>query len=112
MMMKSLHCVSSELIKLPYYDGLTNVAKFLDAFEHEAPKDHHFQALDLALRATPARWWGAYKHGFDGWRDYRRMMRLQSRCLNTRVIEKYSGKDDPHDHLAKCTKSWGSEPQP
>lgn len=29
---------------------------FLDEFEREAPKDNCFQALELALHATPARW--------------------------------------------------------
>ena len=49
MMMKSLHCVSSEVRKLPYYDGLTDVDLFLDKFEHEILKDRRFQTLELAL---------------------------------------------------------------
>ena len=53
MMTKSLDCVSSKVRNLPYYDGLTNVDKFLDAFEREAPEDHRFQVIYLALRATP-----------------------------------------------------------
>lgn len=42
MMTKSLHYVSSEVINLPYYDGLTDVDNFLDAFEREVPKKHRF----------------------------------------------------------------------
>lgn len=42
MMMKLLHCVSWEVRKLPYYDGLTDVDLFLDKFECEVPKDHRF----------------------------------------------------------------------
>ena len=98
--------------KFTYYDGLTNVDKFLDAFEREVPKDHHFWALDLALRNTPARWWGTHKDSFDGWRDYRRMMRLWFGHPSTRLTEKYDGRDDPHDHLAKWTKYYGTELQP
>lgn len=56
MMTKALGCVSSEVRKLPYYDGLTDVDVFLDEFEREVPENHHFQALELALRATPTRW--------------------------------------------------------
>lgn len=33
MMTKKLHYVSSEVINLPYYNGLTNVDKFLDALK-------------------------------------------------------------------------------
>lgn len=76
MMTKSFHCVSSEVRNLLYYDGLTDMDNFLDVFEQEVPKDHHFQELDLALHATLARWWGTHKDSIDDWRDYRRMMRL------------------------------------
>ena len=56
MMTKSLRCVSLEVRSLPYYDGLTDVDKFMDVFEREVPEKHHFQALDWTLRATPVRW--------------------------------------------------------
>ena len=49
MMAKSLHCVSSEVRILPYYDGVTGVDKFLDAFESEVPEKHH------------SRWWVCIK---------------------------------------------------
>ena len=42
MMNKSLHCVSSKVTNLPYYDGITDVDKFLDAFEREVPEIHRF----------------------------------------------------------------------
>ena len=35
MITKSLHCVSSEVRNMPYYDGLTNVDQFLDEFARE-----------------------------------------------------------------------------
>jgi len=69
MMTKLLRCVSLEIRNLPYYDGLTDLDKFLDAFEREVPKDHCFQAINLALHTTPARWWGTHKDNFAKWRD-------------------------------------------
>ena len=111
MMTNSLYCVSSEVRKLPYYDGLTDVDLFLDEFESEVPQDHCFQALELALRATPTRCWGMHKDSFAGWQDYRRMMKLRFWWVNTRMNEKYNGRDDPHDHLAKWTKAWGTKLQ-
>lgn len=74
MMTKSLWCVLSKVGKLPYYDGLTNVDIFLDEFEHEVPKFDHFQALELALCATPTWWWGTHKDNFNGWQDPKRHM--------------------------------------
>lgn len=40
------------------------------------------------------------------------MMKLPFRRTNTRMTEKYNGRDDTCDHLAKWTKSQGMEPQP
>jgi len=55
-MMTKLQCyVSSEVRRLPYYDGLTDVDNFLEKFEQGVPRDHHFQELDLALPVTLTR---------------------------------------------------------
>ena len=97
MMTKSLCCVSSKVRSLPYYDGLNEVDKFLDAFEREVLEKHRFQALDLALCATPARWWGMHKDNFDGWREYRRMMRVRFGHPKVRFTKKYDGRSDPRD---------------
>lgn len=39
------------------------------------------------------------------------MIKLRFGYVNTQMIEKYSGKDDPYDHLAQWTKSWGRKPK-
>jgi len=36
-------------------------------------------------------------------------MKLQFGRANTRMTEKYNGKDDLHIHLEKWTKVWGIE---
>jgi len=46
------------------------------------------------------------KDNFDGWLDYRRIMRLQFGLLNTTLTEKYRRKHDLCNHLAKWTKAW------
>lgn len=111
-MTNSLCCVSSEVRNLPYYDGLTYFDHFLDAFEREVPKKHHFQALDWVLHTTPARWWGMHKDSFDDWNEYRRMMRVHFGHPKVRLIEKYDGINDPRNHLAKWIKVYGVKPQP
>ena len=84
-----------------YYDGLTDVDKFLDAFEREVSEKHHLQALDLVLSATPARWWGTHKYNFDGWREYKRMMRVCFGRPKVWLIEKHDRRSNPLDHLTK-----------
>jgi len=55
MMTKSLCCVLLEVRCFPYYDGLTDIDKILDALEMKVPEKHHFQTLDLALRLQDGR---------------------------------------------------------
>jgi len=55
MMTNSLHCVSSKVRKLPYYDGFNDIDMFLDEFEREVPEENHFQASELALCTTSTR---------------------------------------------------------
>ena len=66
---------------------------------------HRFQALELALRSMPARWWGTHKEKFSGWKEYQRMMKFRFDYGNTRMIEKYNRKDDPRDHITQWTKA-------
>jgi len=112
MMTKSLRCVSSEGKNLPHYDGLTDLDFFLDAFEREVLKKHRFQALDWVLRTTLARWWGTHKDSFSDWRNYRRMMRIHFGQPKVWMTDKYDGRDDPCNHLAKWNKAYGTKPQP
>ena len=74
------------------------------------PEKHRFQALDWELCATPAGWSGTHKDNFGDWRDYRRMMRICFEQLKVWMTDKYDGRDDPRDHLAKWTKAYEEEP--
>jgi len=53
-----------------------------------------------------------HKDNFDEWHGYKRAMRMQFGHPNVWLTEKYDGRNDPHDHLAKWTKVYGTEPQP
>lgn len=112
MLVRSLHCMTTEVRSLPMYDGLTVVDGFLEKFEREVSEQQCFDALKWAMHATPARWRGTHQRSFEDWRRCRRMMRLPFGKLQMRLAEKYDGHDDPHTHLAKWTKVYGGEPKP
>jgi len=57
------------------------------------------------------RWWGTNKDNFDGWCEYRRLMRVRFCCPKVQLIEKYDGRIDPHNHLGKWTNAYGAELQ-
>ena len=59
--------MTSEVCNLPYYDGLGDVNIFLDDYEEQVPESQILLALDIALKATPARWWGTHKKNIGDW---------------------------------------------
>lgn len=97
---KSLHYISNVVCKLSYYDGLDDVNIFLDHFERDILEEHRLEALDLALRAMPTRWWGTRKDNIANWKEYRRLMRLRYGSATMWHSEKYTDKDDPREQLA------------
>ena len=58
---KSLHWIGTEVCKVPTFDGLSNIQEFLQEYEAQDPCSERLKTLDMALRATPARWWIAHK---------------------------------------------------
>ena len=60
-MTKSLRWIGIKIKDIPLFDGLADVNKFLQQFEQEIPHEQRMAAIDLAVRATPARWWHAHK---------------------------------------------------
>lgn len=63
---------------------------FVDHFEWDIPEEHRFEALDLSLRDTSARWWGKYKDNFSNSKEYRKMMQLIFGYTNTRLSKTYT----------------------
>ena len=63
---KSVFCMTSEVCNLPSYDVLGDVNIFLDEYEEQVPENQRLLALDIALKVTPARWWGAHKKNIEG----------------------------------------------
>lgn len=53
--------MTTEVCHLPFHDGLVNINTFIEEYEEQVPKCQRLLALNLALRATPARWWVTHK---------------------------------------------------
>ena len=58
---KSLRWIGTEIIDIPSFHGLADVNDFLQQFEQEIPHEQRMVVIELAVRATPARWWHAHK---------------------------------------------------
>ena len=75
-MTRSLHWIGIELCDPPRYDGITNIILFVKEFELQVPKQQRLLALDVVLKATPARWWAAHKEGMEDWLQCTRLMQV------------------------------------
>lgn len=64
---KSIRWIISELRDPPIYDGTGNFEDFLDAMEYQVAEEQQVPALDVVLKATPARWWETHKEDHTTW---------------------------------------------
>jgi hypothetical protein len=68
-------------------------------------------ALDIALKATPARWSGAHKETIQHWYQCKQLL-----CIifgseqGSNKIERYDGQGSPFEHLEKCKTQWRMKP--
>ena len=60
-MSKSLRWIGAEITEIPSNHDLTDIQEFLEQFEQQIPYEQRIAAMDLAVRATPARWWYVHK---------------------------------------------------
>ena len=51
------------------FDGLSDINEFLKKYEQDVLTDQRIEAIDLVLKATPARWWQAHKDHITSWED-------------------------------------------
>ena len=64
---KSLRWIGSEVSQVPTFTRLSLVTEFIIEYETQVPSFQRLKALDVALRATHARWWASYKQNIATW---------------------------------------------
>jgi hypothetical protein len=106
---REVHWIGTIVSNLPTFDGRNPLETFLSDFEESVPILQRLLAMDEALKATPARWWGTHKH----------IIRVQCRTLMTmRFLAQvkgckvwYTGRSCPKDHVQSCEEAWRNIPQ-
>ena len=51
----------TETVEFPIYEGLPGLSDFFQEFEEKVFEPQRILALDVALKATPDRWWATHK---------------------------------------------------
>jgi hypothetical protein len=66
--------VGTEIREPPSFHGVNDVEEFLEKYEDEVLENERLLALDISLKATPARWWGAHKETIQVWYQCKRIL--------------------------------------
>ena len=110
-MTNSLRWISANVRDIPSFDGLEDVNEFLQQFEQEIPHEQRMEAIDLAVKATPARWWHAHKEHIASWDDFKRLMAIRFSNNKEPLQQKYTGESHPRSHIKICEQSWLDIPE-
>ena len=61
--------------------------------------------MDLAVRATPARWWYAHKENIASWDNIKRLMAIRFSDDRRYAQCKYTGETDPRVHIKSVNRT-------
>ena len=75
---------------------------FLTQYEDKVLENQRFLALDLSLKDTPTRWWGAHKETITDWYQCKRLLCTRFGAEHgSNQLEKYDGQGALAEHLEK-----------
>ena len=90
---------------------MNDLESFLAQYEDELLENQRLLALDIALKATPARWWGSHKETIQNWYKCKRLLCIRLGVEQGRNnMEKYDGQGTPLEHLEKWKTQWMMTP--
>ena len=103
---KELRWIGSEVSTVPTFDGLCDTQLFLNQYEEQIPLEKRLEVLDIALRATPARWWDAHKNTISSWPACQRLMGIRFGSNTGGMLRRYDAQTNPTAHIEECVKVW------
>ena len=84
---------------------------FFMKYEEVVGEPRRLLALDVALQATPARWWTAHKVSISSWGQCQKLMTVRFGVVADSFTEHYNGLTDPREHLLTCGYRWSKVPR-
>ena len=91
---------------LDTYEGLPNLASFLEEFEEKVTESQRLSALEYVLKSTPTRWWGTHKQSISKWPQCRRLMEIRFGEEINYSDQKYTGLTNPTKHIEHYHGIW------
>jgi hypothetical protein len=92
--------IGTKIKEPPSFHGINYLETFLTQYEEKLLDNQILLALDLALKATPTRWWGAHKENIRNWYQCKRLLRIRfdAKKKNNKQ-QRYEGLGIPAKHL-------------
>ena len=78
------------------------LSECIQEFEEKLFEPQRVLALDVALKATPARWWATHKQTIHDWGQCQRLMILCFGDSEVYHARRYDGLNDLACHLMEC----------
>jgi hypothetical protein len=97
--------IGTTISNLPTFDDLNPLESFLMDFETIVPTQQRLLAMDEALKATPARWWGTHKRNITDWTQCRTLMTGWFSAQVGSYEVRYTGRSYPKDHVQSCEEA-------
>jgi hypothetical protein len=96
---REVHWIDATVSNLPTFDGLNPLEAFLEEFEASVPTQQRLLAMDEALKATLARWWGTHKNNIIEWVQCHTLMTTWFSAQVEGCEVRYIGQSFPKDHV-------------
>jgi len=93
------------------FDGEGSVETFFVKYEESIVEPQRLLAVEVALRATPARWWTAHKVSINSWEQCKKLMTVRFGVVIESFTEHYSELNDPREHILTYGYRWNEVPK-
>ena len=91
---------------MPTYEGIPKLESFVIEFEEKVIEPHGLLDLDLALKATPSRWWVAHKKNILELPKCRRLLEVIFGEKMLYTVSKYTGLTNLVEHIEHFRETW------
>jgi hypothetical protein len=88
--------VGTQIREPPSFHGLNDLEEFLTKYEEEVLENQRLLALDISLKPTLARWWGAHKETIQDRYQCKRLLHIRFGTeQGSNKMQRYDGHGTP-----------------
>jgi hypothetical protein len=99
---RAIRWVGTKIRELLNFHGINDLEEFLTRYEDEFLENQWLLAVEIALKETLARWWGAHKEEVKEWYQCKRLLHLRFDTEHgNNKMQRFDGHGTPVENLEK-----------